>query len=138
MIVVCTQNFGDAKECDAMSKYAMEYSDGNIIKKVDVSKDNVIGDALLDKQEKENKDYFVSDILIDEDRKSATVNYQALTDVELVVAIYDETEQQMITSVNTVAVSYTHLPISVIRRAGCNQRKKPIIRQCKMIRSHFK
>lgn len=54
MIVVCTQHFGDAKECDAMSKYAMEYSDGNIIKKVDVSKDNVIGDALLDKQEKES------------------------------------------------------------------------------------
>ena len=75
MIVVCTQHFGDAKECDAMSKYAMEYSNGNTIKKVDVSKDNVIGDALLDKQEKENKDYFVSDILIDEDRKSATVNY---------------------------------------------------------------
>ena len=115
MIVVCTQNFGDAKECDAMSKYAMEYSDGNIIKKVDVSKDNVIGDALLDKQEKENKDYFVSDILIDEDRKSATVNYQALTDVELVVAIYDETEQQMITSVNTVVCKSEHSVILKIK-----------------------
>lgn len=115
MIVVCTQHFGDAKECDAMSKYAMEYSDGNIIKKVDVSKDNVIGDALLDKQEKENKDYFVSDILIDEDRKSATVNYQALTDVELVVAIYDETEQQMITSVNTVVCKSEHSVILKIK-----------------------
>lgn len=115
MIVVCTQHFGDAKECDAMSKYAMEYSNGNTIKKVDVSKDNVIGDALLDKQEKENKDYFVSDILIDEDRKSATVNYQALTDVELVVAIYDETEQQMITSVNTVVCKSEHSVILKIK-----------------------
>lgn len=115
MIVVCTQHFGDAKECDAMSKYAMEYSNGNTIKKVDVSKDNVIGDALLDKQEKENKGYFVSDILIDEDRKSATVNYQALTDVELVVAIYDETEQQMITSVNTVVCKSEHSVILKIK-----------------------
>ena len=115
MIVVCTQHFGDAKECDAMSKYAMEYSDRNIIKKVDVSKDNIIGDALLDKQEKENKAYFVSDILIDEDRKSATVNYQALTDVELVVAIYDETEQQMITSVNTVVCKSEHSVILKIK-----------------------
>ena len=60
MSVACIQPFGNAKECDAMSKYAMEYSDGNMIKKVNASKDNVIGDTLLDKQEKENKDYFVS------------------------------------------------------------------------------
>lgn len=33
MIVVCTQHFGDAKECEAMSKYAMEYSNGNKLKK---------------------------------------------------------------------------------------------------------
>ena len=115
MSVACIQPFGNAKECDAMSKYAMEYSDGNMIKKVNASKDNVIGDTLLDKQEKENKDYFVSDILIDEDRKSATVNYQALTDVELVVAIYDETEQQMITSVNTVVCKSEHSVILKIK-----------------------